>query len=91
MRKFELRSIDGEIDVVMEVNGMDNIDIDIEDSEGKIEDMADFICKALPKDMGLRWTRLRRQGCFPITLRFLCITLKLCTRILHHIGLMSLP
>ena len=31
----------------MEVNGMDNIEISIEDSEGKIEDMVDFLYKAL--------------------------------------------
>ena len=31
----------------VEVNGMDNIDISIEDSEEKIEDMVDFLYKAL--------------------------------------------
>jgi len=32
---------------VVEVNGMGNNDISIQDSEGKIEDMVDFLCKAL--------------------------------------------
>lgn len=48
MGKVELRLTEGETDVVVEVNGMDNIDIDIEDSEEKIEYMVDFLCKALP-------------------------------------------
>ena len=39
--------IEGEIDVVVELNGMDNIDIGIEDNEENIEDMVDFLCKAL--------------------------------------------
>ena len=47
MRKVGLRSTNGETSVVVEVDGMDNIDIDIEDSEGNIEDMVDFFCKAL--------------------------------------------
>jgi hypothetical protein len=47
MGKVELRSTEGETDVVVEVNGMDNIDIGIEDSEEKIEDMVDFLYKAL--------------------------------------------
>ena len=41
-RNVEFRSIDGEIDVVVEVNGIDNIDIVIEDREGNIEDMVDL-------------------------------------------------
>ena len=36
MGKVELRSNEGDIDVVVEVNGMDNIDDDIEDREGNI-------------------------------------------------------
>lgn len=48
MGNVELRLTEGEIDVVVEVNGMDNIDIGIEHSDGKIEYMMDFLCKALP-------------------------------------------
>ena len=36
MGRFELRWTEGEIVVVVEVNGMDNIDISIEDSEGRL-------------------------------------------------------
>ena len=45
--KVELRSIEGEIDIMEEVHGMDDVDISIEDSEGMIEDMADLFCKDL--------------------------------------------
>ena len=44
MGKVELRLNNGKIDVLVEVNGMDNIDINIEDSEAKIEYMVDFLC-----------------------------------------------
>ena len=47
MEKVELRSTEGETNVVVEVNGMDNIDIGIEDSEEKIDDMVYFLYKAL--------------------------------------------
>ena len=47
MGKVELRSNEGDIDAVVEVNGMDNIDIGIQDREEKIEDMVDLISKAL--------------------------------------------
>ena len=46
MGKVELRSNGGDIDVVVEINGMDNIDDGIEDREGKIEDMVDFLYRA---------------------------------------------
>ena len=39
MGKVELRSIEGETDVVVEVNSMDNIPICNEDSKENIEDM----------------------------------------------------
>lgn len=45
--KVELRSIEGETDVLVEVNGMDNIDIGIEDSEENIEDIVGFLYKSL--------------------------------------------
>ena len=48
MGKVELRSNEGDIDIVVEVNGMDNIDIGIEDSEEKFEDMVDFLYKDIP-------------------------------------------
>ena len=47
MGKVELRSNEGDIDVVVEVNDMYNIDDGIEDSEETIEDRMDFFCKAL--------------------------------------------
>ena len=47
MGKVELRSNEGDIDVVVEVNGMHNIDDGIEDSEENIEDMVDFFHKAI--------------------------------------------
>ena len=46
IEKVELRSNEGDIDVMVEVNGMDNIDDGIEDREGNIEDMVDFLCRA---------------------------------------------
>lgn len=44
MEKLELRLTEGETNVVVEVNGMDKI----EDSDGKIDYMVDFLCQALP-------------------------------------------
>ena len=41
-------STEVENEFLVEVNGMDNIDIGIEDGEGKIRYMVDFLCKALP-------------------------------------------
>ena len=34
---------------MLEANGMNNIDDDIEDREGNIEDMVDFLCRAFAK------------------------------------------
>lgn len=47
--KVELRLIDGKIDVVVEVNVIFNIDIGIEDREGNMDDMMDFLCMAFTK------------------------------------------
>lgn len=47
MERVELRSNEGENNVVLEVNGIDNNDIGIEDIEEKIKDMVDFHYKAL--------------------------------------------
>ena len=46
MGKVELRSNEGDIDVVVDANVMNNIDDGIEDIEGKIEDMVDFLYRA---------------------------------------------
>lgn len=48
MGKVELRLTKGETNVVGEVNGMDKISIGIDDSEGNINYMVDFLSRALP-------------------------------------------
>ena len=47
MVMVELRSIEHEMDVVVEMNSLNNIELRIEDSEEKIEDTVDFFCKTL--------------------------------------------
>jgi hypothetical protein len=69
MGKVELRSNEGDIDVVVEVNGMGNIDDGIEDREGKIEDMVDFLCRAFAKfvakidfEVGIEMAKVSKVG-----------------------------
>jgi len=69
--KIELRLTEGETDLVVEVNGMDNIDIGIEDNEGNIEYMVDFLCKALPNpvskigfEIGIEMTKVAKAKVF---------------------------
>jgi hypothetical protein len=54
---------------VVEVNGMGNIDDGIEDREGKIEDMVDFLCRAFAKfvanidfEVGIEMAKVSKVG-----------------------------
>ena len=69
MGNVELRKNEGDIDVVVEVNGMDNIDHGIEDREGKIEEKVDFLCRAFANfvakigfEVGIEMTKVSKVG-----------------------------
>ena len=69
MGKVELRSNEGDFDVVVEVNGMNNIDDGIEDREGKIEDMVDFLYGAFANfvakigfEVGIEMAKVSKVG-----------------------------
>ena len=69
MGKVELRSNEGDFDVVVEVNGMNNIDDGIEDREGTIEEMVDFLCRAFAKfvakidfEVGIEMVKVSKVG-----------------------------
>ena len=68
--------------VVVEMNGRDNMELGMEDIEENIEDIVDgshkFLSNLVAKiGCGLRCSMLPRKECVPITLRWICITLKL--------------
>jgi hypothetical protein len=49
----------------VEVNGMGNIDDGIEDREGKIEDMVDFLCRVFAKiyfEVGIEMAKVSKVG-----------------------------
>jgi len=65
-----------EVVVVVEVDGME------EDIEENIEDIVDFSHKVLSNlvakiGFGVEMAKVAKEGCVPITLRWMCITLKL--------------
>ena len=69
MGKVELRSNEGDIDVVVEANGMNNIYDDIEDREGNIEDMVDFLYRAFANfvakigfEVGIEMAKVSKVG-----------------------------
>ena len=67
--------------VVVEVNGNNNMELGMEDIEENTEDVVDgshkFLANLVAKiGFGLRWPRFPRKGCVPITLRWMCISLK---------------
>ena len=69
MGKVELRSNEGDIDDLVEANHMNNIDDGIEDREGKIEDMVDFLYRAFAKfvvkigfEVGIEMAKVSKVG-----------------------------
>ena len=76
---FEM-DVDGVV-VVVEMNGKDNMEFGMEDIEENTEDIVDgshkFLANLVAKiGFGVRWPLLPRKGCVPITLRWMCISLK---------------
>jgi len=83
MGNVELSSTKGENEVVVELNGIDNIEIGIEDTEEKIDDMVCLFSKALAHlttkigfEVNIETTKFAKARLILITLRLLCITLR---------------
>ena len=84
--------VDGVV-VVVEVNGKDNMEFGMEDIEENTEDIVDgshkFLANLVAKiGFGVEMVNV---ASVPITLRWMCISLKLSIRLLHHIRLNRLP
>jgi len=71
-----------EVGVMVEVDGRDSMDLGMEDIRKVLRILWTSPTRSLPillprLVLGLRWSRLLRKGCVPITLRWMFITLKL--------------
>ena len=63
--------------VVVEVDDRDNMELGMENIEDIMDGSHNFLPTLLPRlVLGLRWPRFPWKGCVPITLRWMCTTLK---------------